>query len=190
MNHVLCFEIYWTYSCYLKSLLSFSTYVSYGLKVFWFPFYRIFASKYEKCLQLSNTAFHACFNAFHPHPISYFLLGSHTNKHTIYIYSHTHQLINSYTLMQTQPHTQSLFFFLHYFSVCILFLSWKHIQKVTLTLVLSRFKLLPLFLSINIRHFSTFYRLSSLNVLFRFLLLISRYTFSFKKNCFYFHSNE
>ena len=109
---------------------------------------------------------------------------------TIYIYSHTHQLINSYTLMQTQPHTQSLFFFLHYFSVCILFLSWKHIQKVTLTLVLSRFKLLPLFLSINIRHFSTFYRLSSLNVLFLFLLLISRYTFSFKKNCFYFHSNE
>ena len=57
LNHVLCVEIYWTYSWYLKSLLLFSTYVSYGLKVFWFPFYRIFASKYEKCLQLSCTAF-------------------------------------------------------------------------------------------------------------------------------------
>ena len=41
LNHVLCVEIYWTYSWYLKSLLLFSTYVSYGLKVFWFPFYRI-----------------------------------------------------------------------------------------------------------------------------------------------------
>ena len=134
MNHVLCFEIYWTYSCYLKSLLSFSTYVSYGLKVFWFPFYRIFASKYEKCLQLSNTAFHACFNAFHPHPISYFLLGSHTNKHTINIYSHTHQLINSYTLMQTQPHTHNLSFSFSITSLCVYYFSRENIFRKSLSL--------------------------------------------------------
>ena len=110
MNHVLCVEIYWTYSWYLKSLLLFSTYVSYGLKVFWFPFYRIFASKYEKCLQLSNTAFHACFNAFHPHPISYFsswFTHQQTHNQHILAYTPTNKLIHTHA--NTATHTISLF---------------------------------------------------------------------------------
>ena len=155
------------------------------------PFLPYFCFKVREMPTIIEYSLSCLYQRFSPSPHRLFFFLVHTSTNTqLDIYSHTHQLINSYTLMQTQPHTQCLFIFLHYFSVCILFLSWKHIQKVTLTLVLSRFKLLPLFLSINIRHFSTFYRLSSLNVLFRFLLLISRYTFSFKKNCFYFHSNE
>ena len=98
------------------------------------PFLPYFASKYEKCLQLWNAAFHACVNAFLPPPLLSFVFLVHTPTNSQLTYTRIHSNWYDHTHSFKHSHTHNLSFSFSFSVLCVYYFSRENIFRKSLSL--------------------------------------------------------